>query len=70
MIWIVLTVVFYLTSGLFFMGFFFLIDKEFCSNPETWNKLYTFIWIFLWPIVCVIFIILISCSEIREWLHG
>jgi len=68
MIWIVLTVVFYITSGLFFAGF----NRELYSRFDGigWDYFDIFVWTIAWlPIVWIMFA-LMAHSKIQEWLHG
>ena len=69
MIWIILTVTFYITSGLFFTGFCKVTHMHFNSSVN-WGYFNIFVWTIFWLPIVYIMSALMAYSGIREWLHG
>lgn len=68
MIWIVLTITFYFTSGIFFACFNKELHIRF--GGVVWDFIDMLVWTILWLPIALIILILATYTEIREWLHG
>ena len=69
MIWIILTITFYLTSGIFFVGFHLHLYDAYDAY-DAWDTFDTVVWVIAWlPIVLLVLAVEVY-SGIREWLHG
>lgn len=73
MFWIVFTITFYITSGLFFVGFIQLHFDDYIG----WDKFDKVVWCIAWmPIVIIILValaaksIMLLYNKIRGWFNG
>jgi len=71
MIWIILTITFYLTSGIFFIGFqLYLYDGTYDDIRREWDTFDTVVMAIAWlPIVLFVLAVEVY-SGIREWFNG
>jgi len=66
MIWIVLAILFYLTSGIFFVGFHLHIYDAY----DAWDTFDTVVWVIAWLPIVLLVLSTEVYSGIREWFNG